>query len=626
VRSIYSRFVLAALVLLAGSALLGVARLLSDRSALERATAAALLWPALAIGLVEVLSPFGAIRAIPFLVGSGALLLGSLAMAGDPGRELVGRDLSSLLSVTRAIASSPPYALSAIVGLCSIGLAILSAYLFVPWAYDALGYHLPFVYDALAEGTLRTVPTHIPYVNAYPHLGDVFFVAFRLSLLDGTFIELAQLPFALLAVLSIALLARRAGAPTARALSLAMLFLGVPAVALQLAANYVDVAYAGLVLAAFAFASGPLEPRTLALFGIALGLAVGTKPSGPPMALLASGYLLVVAYRARKLGEGILAIAGAVAIGAWKYVENLAVHGNPVWPVEMSFGPIVLPGRSTVAELAAMGLGEPMRSHGWAQRIFDSWTTVFPDRYVYDMRSGGFGPLFAFVLFPAAIATLVASRASKSIRARAAVVALPVALVCIATLATPGAYWARYTIAVPAALLVLAIAASEALSPRMRFLGDSAASILGALGLLLAVPGYTVDAPSIFTFVGMDAHEREGRFGVTFEEDDFRDARALVGRGESFAYDGGYGLPGRLYPLDGRGRVVFLDHEPETADALIEFVEEENVRALAIGEVPFAHTADLARTRPDRFRELFRCPEEDPCSVFAVLPERASER
>lgn len=615
---------LAALVFLAGSSLLGVAHVLSDRSALERATAAALLWPALAIGLVEVLSPFGAISTIPFLIGAGALLLASLALAGDPGRELLGRDLRALGKVALRIGRTPPHALAALVGLSSLGLAILSAYLFVPWAYDALGYHLPFVYDALSEGTLRTVPTHIPYVNAYPHLGDVFFVAFRLSLLDGTFIELAQLPFALLAVLSIALLARRAGAPTSRAIALAMLFLGVPAVALQLAANYVDVAYAALVLAAFAFASGPLEPRSLTLFSIALGLAVGTKPSGPPMALLASVYVLFLSYRARKLGEAILAIAGAVAIGAWKYVENLAVHGNPIWPVELSLGPIVLDGRTSVAELASMGLGEPMRSHGWARRIFDSWTTVFPDRYVYDMRSGGFGPLFAFVLFPAAVATLVASWGSKAIRARSLVVALPVVLVSVATLATPGAYWARYTVAVPAALLVLALASSEALSPRMRMLGDSAASILGALGLLLAIPGYTVDAPSIFTFVGMDAYEREGRFGVTFDEDDFRDARALVGRGESFAYDAGFGLPGRIYPLDGRARVVFLDHEPESADALVVFVDRENVRALAIGEPPFAHTADLARTRPDRFRELFRCPEEDPCSVFEVLGSGSS--
>jgi hypothetical protein len=615
--------VLAALVLLAGCALLGVARFMSDRTALERATAAALVWPALAIGLVELLSPFGAISAIPFLVGSGACVLAALALAGDPGRDLLGRDLSALARALRTIAKSPPHALAALVGLASVALAMLSAYLFVPWAYDALGYHLPFVYDALAEGTLRTVPTHIPYVNAYPHLGDVFFIAFRLSLLDGTFIELAQLPFALLAVLSITLLARRAGTPTRRALALAMLFLGVPAVALQLAADYVDVAYASLVLAAFAFASGPLEPRSLALFALALGLAIGTKPSAPPMALLASVYVLALGHRQRKLGEAVLALAAAVAIGAWKYVENLAVHGNPVWPVELTLGPIVLEGRSSVAELAAMGLGEPMRSHGWARRIFDSWTTVFPDRYVYDMRAGGFGPIFAFVLFPAAVATLVASRTSRSIASRAATVALPVVLICVATLASPGAYWARYTIALPAALLVLAVASSEALSARMRFIGDSVASILGALGLVLAIPGYTVDAPSMFTFVSMSAEEREASFGVTFDEGDFQRARALVGRGESFAYDASYGLPGRLYPLDGRGRVVFLDHAPESADALVEFVETERVRALAIGEMPFAHTADLARMRPDRFTELFRCPEEEPCSVFAVIGDDA---
>jgi hypothetical protein len=617
--------VLAALVLLAGSALLIPARLYVDRSSLERATAAALLFPALAIGLVELLSVFRMVATIPFLVGAVALFLGALALAGDAGREVLEDDFAAGRETLGAMLRSPGRALSVIVGLASVAMAILASYLLVPWAWDALGYHLPFVFDVLSERTIRTVPTHIHYVNSYPHLADVFFVAFRLSLLDGTFIETAQLCFAPLGVLSIALLARRAGVPTARGLALGMLSLALPTAALQLCANYVDFAYATLVLAAFAFASGPLEPRALALYGLAAGLALGTKPSAPPLVLLASVYVLVRAYRASRTGEAILALGASLAIGAWKYVENLAIHHNPIWPVQLRLGPVTLPGLTNMEELATMGLGPPMREHGWLLRIFDSWTTVFPQRYVFDMRAGGFGPLFAFVLLPATAATIVAALRSSAFRAHARRVAVPVALIAVTTLASPGAYWARYTLGLPSALLVLALAASEALPSRWRTAGDTIAALCAAVGLALSYPGYTVDGPGLFTLIGMDAHEREGAYGVDPDEWRFRDARELLHRGEAFAYDEGFGLPGRIYPLDGRGRVVFLDHEPATPDELVRFVDENQVRVIAAAEPRFRQTANLARQRPERFRWLFRCPEADPCSVFEVLapPARA---
>lgn len=615
---------LAALVLLAGSALLAVTRWLADRSALERATAAALLFPALVIGLVEILSLLGLIAAIPFVVGAGALLLGSLAIAGDEGRDLLEEDLIALRETLRDLVRQPIRLLASLVGLASVGLAIFAAYLLVPWSWDGLGYHLPFAFDAIAEGTMRPIASSAPYVNTYPHLGDVFLIGFRLSLLDGTFLELAQTCFAPLLVLTVALWARRAGVPTSRGLALGMLVLAIPAIALQLSANYVDVVYAALAVATFFYASGPIDTRSVALFAIAAGLTLGTKPSAPPVVALASLLLLTRAWRRGRTGEAVLAVAAAIAIGCWKYVENLAVHGNPIWPVGLHLGPISIPGLATMDELASMGLRPPMRDHGWLRRLFESWTTVFPDRYVYDMRVGGFGPLFALVLVPASIATGVASIWSEAFRAQARRVGVPLVLLSMATLASPGAYWARYTFAVPAALLVLVLAASQTLPSRMRTIGDAIATLAAALGLLLAIPGYAMGGPSLWALATMDATAREHAFGVDEYEGRFADARALVRRGESFVYDGGFGLSGRLYPLDGRARVVFLDHVPESADELVGFVDEVHARVIAVTEPPVRSTADLARSRPDRFRWLFLYPDADgaPCSLFEVLPER----
>jgi hypothetical protein len=620
--AIDSSAVFAALVLLAAAALLVAARVWDDRSALERATVAALLFPALVIALVELLSLFSLIGPIAFLVGAGALMLGALALAGDAGRDTIAEDLVCLRETLVEMPRHPTRLAAVLVGLTSIALAIVASYLLVPWSWDGLGYHLPFAFDAIGEGTMRPIASAMPYVNSYPHLGDVFLIGYRLSLLDGTFIELAQLGFVPLLVLSIASWARRAAVPTGRALALGMLVLAVPAIALELAANYVDVMYAALALATFFYAAGATDPRSLALFAIAAGLALGTKPSAPPLVALACLVVLVRAGRRGRIGDAVLACVGVLAIGAWKYVENVARFGDPVWPVGISVGPIQIPGLATMDEIASMGLGEPMRGYGWLARIFASWTTVFPDRYVYDMRVGGFGPLFALVLVPAAIATVVAAIRSERFRARARVVGIGVSLLALVTLATPGAYWARYTLAVPAALLVLAMASSEAVTPRTRSIGDALAVIAAALGLWLSIPGFTDGGPSIPALMTMSADEREHAYGADSYEGRFADVRALVRRGDAALYDSGFGLAARLYPLDGRGRIEYVEHDPATADELVALVDREHARIIAVTEPPVRPTADLARSRPDRFRFLFGYPDSDgaPCGLFEVLP------
>ena len=78
------------------------------------------------------------------------------------------------------------------VGAVALLLPVLAGALLVPWSWDGLGYHLPIVHDALAEGTLRWVPSPGYFINCYPHLVDVFFVAFRLPFEDDTFVDLGQ--------------------------------------------------------------------------------------------------------------------------------------------------------------------------------------------------------------------------------------------------------------------------------------------------------------------------------------------------------------------------------------------------------------------------------------------------
>lgn len=610
----------------------------SDRSALERAVVAMFVACALPIGLVEALSLGGFIGRVGLIVGALSTAGIVLALTGRRGASVLAADLARLRTVALGAARDPVALVSAVVVLAVVVLALLATWALVPWSWDGLGYHLPVSDDAIQMGYLRTVPTSVVYVNAYPHLGAIFFTAWRLALGDDTWLEAAQLPFALLAVLALALVARREGVSTRRALALCGLFVALPAVALQLAANYVDVVYAAWVLTAFALATGPLDVRTLALVGLALGFVLGTKPSAPPIVIVGLAVLAFAAWR--RGGRALLvrvplAALLTVAVGGWKYVENLAAHGNPIWPVRMHLGPLELPGITTMQALSSMGLGEPMRSMGWLGRVATSWATPFPDRYVYDMRRGGFGPLFVFVLLPVALVALVAvvrrviatrrETPEATWRSRLALLATPLALfavpVAVMSLASPGGYWARYTLAFPAVLLVLYAVLTRTLSDARRRVLDGLLVALAAVGVVQAVPGFTIDGPSLFAIAAMPREEREVVFSLDLQETPWHAARSRVGPGQAFAYDASFWLPGRLFAPHQAGRVVYVEAAQPSPIELVELVEREHVRAIVLGEGPDYGGADAARTRPDRFRFLTRCAPalESPCSLFEVV-------
>lgn len=603
------------------------ARLAPRASRLERACAAALLVPALAIGIVYVLSAFHAIAPLPWIGCTAAIALAALIAGGSAAWAVLWSDAIAAREGARAIARDPIASAAVAVAAAAIGCAALSSYLLVPWAWDSLGYHLPIVHDAIQTGTLREVPTSVIYVNCYPRLVDVSFVGWRLSLGSETWVELAQLPYVPAAVLAIAAIAERSGVAPPRALALASLWIAIPVTMLELAAAYVDVAVASLALASITLATGASGPGTIAIAGIAIGLLLGSKPSAPPIAAIAMAALLWRSARTRTFAWGIAGCALALAIGVWKYVANLREHHDPIWPAELRLGGWVLfPGKASMAELASSGLREPYASMGWFGRLVSSWTAV-PDGYVYDMRIGGFGPLFTFLLLPLAIAVPIAAARSPTVCDRARRIAGPVALLVLATLASPGAYWARYTLAIPGALLALAIALSEAMPSRARRAGELAAISLAVLGMLSAWRGFTELGPSLFEIARMDAEERVAAYALDGQEEDWERARQRVGEGEAFGYDWSYGLPGRLWRHDGRGRVAFLERTTPSLEELDAWIERERVRVLVLGEGPTG-AADLARAHPDRFREIFRSdyPDWQPCAVFEVIPATARAR
>jgi hypothetical protein len=146
---------------LAITAVLLAAALAPEASGSERAVVAATLWPALAVGLVYGLSALDAITPLAWLAATALTALVAGAALGRRTRPTMQRDARVLGETLSEIATTPILLALVGTGAVSVVLAVLSAGALEPWAWDALGYHLPIVHDALQSHTLREVPTSV---------------------------------------------------------------------------------------------------------------------------------------------------------------------------------------------------------------------------------------------------------------------------------------------------------------------------------------------------------------------------------------------------------------------------------------------------------------------------------
>ena len=481
----------------------------------------------------------------------------------------------------------------------AIALAIAALYLLPVWQWDALGYHLPYVNFALQRGTFADIPDDVAYLSTYPHIVEYAFIAWRALLPDDRLVELAHVPFGLLGALAIATIARRQGARADHAVAAGAAWLTLPAVFLQLPTNYTDVASAALLLTAAAFVLGPMDRTRILLAGVAIGLFLGSKPQAPVATVL---ILLVLAVRAYRAGlRAVIPVAAIVALvlGAESYVVNLVRHGNPVWPVRLSLGPINLPGRYDMSDLLQSGAAAP-RTHGNVfERVAESWLTVVPPHPVFDMRIGGLGLLFLVAL---PIAVIRAARARSP----------AIAVVAVATLATPDPAVARYILAFAGLVLALAVPAVGGLRRGTRFAVFGLAALAAAHNLVVAYPGLSGDGPPLTAYVGMTSAQRQRAVGADGPPTAYLDAIAEVRPGEITVFDRWADLPYLAWPFD-LSRAAARIPDDVTAEQARRIVEAPNVRMLIVGDNTV--TGSVVRRNPQRFAPQFHC-KSSPCTVY----------
>jgi hypothetical protein len=221
--------------------------------------------------------------------------------------------------------------------------------------FDTLWYHMPFAAHMAQTSAVTGIKftQADPYVAYYPANSELFH-ALGIEALHNDFLS----PLLNLMWLAVALLAAwcvgRPWRVERLTLIAACLVLSLPVLSgTQPGEAFNDIVGLATLLAAAAFVVNAAEDRRLlAVAGLALGLAVGTKFTFVvPAFVLVAGIVVWVGKDSRWRQLGVLAVPLLLTAGWW-YLRNLIAAGNPEG-LRLHLGPLTLPGPTSPLESAS---------------------------------------------------------------------------------------------------------------------------------------------------------------------------------------------------------------------------------------------------------------------------------
>jgi hypothetical protein len=495
-------FVLASTALALTSAL--VASSLRLRSAVSFVLAVYILASAEIVAMTLVLSAADAVGAAGYAVFQAVLLAAAVVAWHLRGRP---RPPVPRLDLVAGARRNPIVAALAAVVAVALVYELFIAVGTPPNNGDSLTYHLTRAAAWLRHGGLYRIPQGQPEENDFPPNAEIQILYTFAYLHRDTVAALTQWFAQAALIVGVYGCARRLGFGRPASLYAALLGPTLSLVALESMTTQNDLVVAAFVVAAAYFVTGKSRAE-LALFGIALGLALGTKPTAlfavPVLALLAAmtlpKRLLVTA--------AVAGLLGIAAFGSYAYVNNLVATGRPAGARVGEPGANIIvkvTARGTVSTLARnvyhlidlSGLDVSYRKllpiTGAGRRIFDVLhipenppeSTGYPFAFTLNQRASEdlsfFGPLGFLLVLPLALVFAFGWALRRTGATRAAyALALPAFLLGVALTSKYGAQ-ARWL--VTGALLTLPLAASIY---RHRLLAGAVATV-GAVFMVLAL-------------------------------------------------------------------------------------------------------------------------------------------
>ncbi len=482
----------------------------------------------------------------------------------------------------RSLRENPVAVILAVMALGQTAAAAAIAWVFPPYAWDGLSYHLPAVAHWVQNERIGFTPYWI-YTNVYPMNAELVFTWPTVLMGNDTLADAGQLPFALLGAIAVAVIARALGVRRSLAVVAACMFVLTPIVVMQMSVAYSDVALAGLFLAAFAFwfcalqelglvgRIGELERVEawrlaridLVLGGLAAGMAVGTKSVGIAyvgvLAAVLAGLVVVAAIRRERswrsaVAAMVLFAAPLPVFGGFWYARTWVEYGNPLHPFTVSvLGRDVFSGIGPPEQTVLAGMAPPsIVGRPWPEQVWASWTSA-PKQYTFDSRLGGLGLAWLYGGLPAL--ALFMGYALKRRRDLFCAVVVPFSLIFVLQ---PLRWWSRFTV-VLAGVGALALVFMIERVARTSWRKLAIVLQFAALGLVLAVTGAsarrhtsgpTIDWAEFRSTQAIPAEERtigrvlDGQFAWV---DNLRDGDTIVTRLRDVPNAWVYPLLGRRY-------------------------------------------------------------------------------
>ena len=211
-----------------------------------------------------------------------------------------------------------------------------------PFGWDSLNYHFTFPVEWFKSGNLN-VPMVIfddPSPTYYPINGSLFYFWLILPFKSVFLADLGQFPFFIIAVISVYGISRKPGLSRAYAFYSAALFTLIPNFFKQLQVAYVDVMVGSLFLVTVNFLLSLKDKFNLGnalIYGLSLGLLIGTKTVALPYSVLLIIPFLVISFKnCKRAGLGVVVMFCILVFGGFSYFRNLIETGNPLYPLDFN--------------------------------------------------------------------------------------------------------------------------------------------------------------------------------------------------------------------------------------------------------------------------------------------------
>lgn len=210
----------------------------------------------------------------------------------------------------------------------------LASFFFPSSGTDDIGYRLPVVFENIRTGSLFKMSQVCDPRMAFPQMPYSVFEAYILISGSDRFIELSNLVFLAIGSIAVYSISRTLGGDKSLSLIASMFVPITPVFMGQLRSNYVDLAFASLLVSSFAFQLEIVKNRRRDYYipmSVYMGLLLGTKYTA---LIFLPGFefsLLLSASRTFILGNLI-----AVFVGLPYYLVNFFNLGFPIYPVPFS--------------------------------------------------------------------------------------------------------------------------------------------------------------------------------------------------------------------------------------------------------------------------------------------------